>query len=178
MQIIIYILLGIVGLIALLLIIALFTRNNYGVQEEITIQLPANEVFDYLKHLTNQEQFSKWVMTDPAMKKTLTGEDGTIGFIYAWDSQNKQAGAGEQEIMGLEPSKFIDVEIRFLRPFKGVAKTPFTIQALTETETRVIWGMSSKMAYPMNIMLLFNIENILAKDLKESLTNLKVILEK
>ncbi|MBP6090345.1 MAG: SRPBCC family protein [Crocinitomicaceae bacterium] len=178
MQIIIYILLGIVGLIGILLIIALFTRKNYGVQEEITIQLPANEVFDYLKHLINQEKFSKWVMTDPAMKKTLTGEDGTIGFIYAWDSQNKQAGAGEQEIMGLEPSKFIDVEVRFLRPFKGVAKTPFTIQALTETETRVIWGMSSKMVYPMNIMLLFNIENILAKDLKESLNNLKVILEK
>lgn len=178
MHIIIYLLLGIIGLIGIFFIIALFSRKNYGVQEEITIQLPSNEVFDYLKQLTNQEQFSKWVMTDPAMKKTLTGKDGTIGFIYAWDSQNKQAGAGEQEIMGLEPSKFIDVEVRFLRPFKGIAKTPFTIQALNENETRVIWGMSSKMAYPMNIMLLFKIENILAKDLKESLNNLKVILEK
>ena len=38
--------------------------------------------------------------------------------------------------------------------------------------------MSSSMKYPGNIMLLFGIENMLAKDLEISLGNLKEILEK
>jgi hypothetical protein len=57
------------------------------------------------------------------MNVKLTGEDGQIGFVYAWDSKNKQAGAGEQELIGLTEPTLIEVEVRFLRPFKGIAKT-------------------------------------------------------
>lgn len=179
MTILLYILLGIVGIIALLLIAALFSKKDYAMERSITINRSSQDVYDYLRHLKNQEKFSKWVMTDPTMDVKLTGEDGQIGFIYAWDSKNKQAGAGEQELMGLTEAKLIEIEVRFLRPFKGVAKTPFKIDALTATQSRVTWGMSSSMAYPMNAMMYFmNFDKILGNDIEISLKKLKGILEK
>lgn len=178
MSIILYIILTIITLIAFVFILALFTKKEYAIQRELTINQPVDAVFNYIKHLKNQDNYSKWVMTDPSMKRVFTGEDGTVGFIYAWDSTNKQAGAGEQEIIELVENNRIGIEVRFIRPFKGIAKTPFTIESINEHSTKITWGMSSRMSYPMNIMLLMNIDKVLGKDLEISLDNLKKILEK
>jgi len=177
MQVILFILLGLVGLIALLFIIALFSKKDYSLQREVIINKPVTEVFNYIKFLRNQEFYSKWVMTDPTMKKTFTGTDGTVGFIYAWEG-NQKAGKGEQELKGIIENKQLDIEVRFEKPFKAIASTPFITEAVGANQTKVTWGMSSSMKYPGNIMLLFGIENMLAKDLEISLGNLKRTLEK
>jgi len=168
----------IASIIVLLLIIALFTKKKYSLERSIVIDRPKQEVFDYLKHLKNQDAYSKWVMTDPNMKKTFKGTDGTVGFVYAWDG-NQKAGAGNQEIMKIVEGESLDIEVRFIRPFKGLANTPFTTTFVHNNQTKVTWGMVSEMKYPMNIMLLFiNMENMLGKDIGASLINLKTILEK
>jgi len=166
------------ALITLILIVALFTRRDYSIQRSIVIDKPRPEVFQYIRHLKNQDHYSKWVMVDPDLKKSYRGTDGTVGFVYAWDG-NKQAGKGEQEIKNITEGERIDLEIRFERPFEGIASTPFITETVTPGQTRVTWGMSSAMKYPMNIMLLFmNMENLLGKDLEISLSNLKANLER
>ena len=178
METAITILIVLVILVILLLILALFTKKEYSVEREIIINKPNQEIFNYLKHLKNQDNFSKWVMTDPDMKKIFRGTDGIVGFVYAWDG-NKKAGAGEQEIMKIDEGKKLDIEVRFVRPFAGLANTPFTTEAVSATQTKVKWGMSSKMKYPINIMLLFmNPDKLLGNDLEISLKTLKGILEK
>ena len=167
---------GIGALIALLLIVALFVKNEYTVERAINISQPKSEVFNYIKHLKNQDHYSKWVMTDPAMKKDFRGTDGTPGFVYAWDSKNKNAGKGEQEIKGIVEGERLDVEVRFEKPFEGVAQVPMTTETVTENETRVTWRMEGRNKYPMNLMNLF-MGGMLGKDLEKSLVNLKTILE-
>src|SRR6478736_3836881 len=176
MNIIIIILLTLAGLVALVLLIALFLKKELVIQRQITINRRKEEVFDYLRFLKNQEKFSKWVMTDPVMKKEFRGTDGTVGFVYAWDSENKQAGKGEQEIVGLTNGEKIDIEIRFEKPFKNTAKTPFIIKAVSENQTQVTWGMFSQNKYPMNLINTF-MAGLLGKDLEISLNNLKTVLE-
>lgn len=176
MNILFTILLVIVSLVALVFLIALFLKKELIIQRQITINKPKQEVFDYLRFLKNQEQFSKWVMTDPAMKKEFRGIDGTVGSVYGWDSENKQAGKGEQEIIGLMNGEKIDVEIRFEKPFKNTAKTPFTIKEVSDNQTQVTWGMISQNKYPMNIINSF-MAGLLGKDLEISLNNLKTVLE-
>ncbi|AFD06495.1 SRPBCC family protein [Solitalea canadensis] len=175
------ILLSILGVLAavivLLLIIALFSKKSYTVEREIIINRPNEEVFSYIKHLKNQDNYSKWVMTDPDMKKTFTGNDGSIGFVYAWE-ENKKAGKGEQEIMGIKPNERIDVEVRFEKPFAGIASVPFSTERVSEYQTRLRWGMTSQMNYPMNLMLLLmNVDKMLGNDMQQSLVKLKGILE-
>jgi len=166
----------IISLLVLLpLIIALFTRKEYRIEREIEIKAPEEEVFTYIKHLKNQDNFNKWVMTDPDMKREFKGTDGEVGFIYGWNG-NKKAGEGEQEIIAIEENKSIDTEIRFVRPFESIAYSKMTTEFQGENRTRVSWRNESTLKYPMNLMVNM-IEKMLAKDMDTSLENLKKILE-
>ena len=169
------ILFGVVGFIALLLVIALFVKKDYNVEREITIAKPRKEVFDYLKHLKNQDYYNKWVMMDPKMKKEYRGTDGTTGFVYSWDSE--EAGKGEQEIKSISEGERLDLEIRFKEPYESIAKVPFVVEEVSADQTKVKWGMQGTSPYPMNLMNLF-IDNLLGKDLETSLATLKSNLEK
>ena len=65
-----------------------------------------------------------------------------------------------------------------MRPFEAVANTPFVVEAVSGDRTKVIWGMTSSMKFPMNAMtLLMNMEKMLGNDLEISLSTLKGILE-
>ena len=177
MNIVLTILLSIATLIALLLFIALFIKKEYTLSREVIIGKPKQEVFNYIKNLKNQDYYSKWVMIDPTMKKNFKGTDGTVGFTYAWDSQNKQAGKGEQEIMKLIDGERVDIEVRFVKPFEGIATTPFTTETTSGNQTKVIWRMNGKNKFPMNLMNPF-MAGMLGKDMQTSLVTLKGILEK
>ena len=106
-------------LIAIPLIAALFIKKDYAVEREIIINKPKQEIFDYIRFLKNQDNYSKWAMMDPSMKKTYTGTDGTVGFISAWDSNNKDVGKGEQEITKITEGFRIEFKLRFKLPFEA-----------------------------------------------------------
>jgi len=152
----------IAGITVVVLIVAAISPKGYSLQRSIVINRPVAQVFDYIRHLKNQDHYNKWVMTDPNMKKTFTGTDGKPGFIYAWDSEMKQAGKGEQEILDIIPDKELQYEVRFIKPFAGIAPSYIATDALTDNVTNVTWGFASRMPFPMNIVLLFmNMENML-----------------
>jgi hypothetical protein len=163
-------------IVILLLIFAALMKKGYKTHCEVIILVSQQKAFDYLKHITNQDNFNKWLMIDPNMKKEFNGIDGTVGFVYAWNG-NKEAGEGEQEIKGIVEEKNIEMEIRFKRPFAGIAHATMATEYLSNNQTKVIWNTSSTMKYPLNIMLPL-IEKMLEKDMRISLTTLKNILEK
>jgi len=170
------ILIVLLGIIAVLLLIALFAKKEYKVQREIVINVPLTKVFAYVRHLKNQDNYNKWVMVDPDKKTEFKGTDGIEGFIYAWNG-NKKVGEGEQEITKINEGESIESEVRFVRPFAGIAKSIMGTAAIAENQTKVKWDNVSKMKYPMNVMLPF-VEKMLSKDMDTSLTTLKTILEK
>ncbi|HEY3371698.1 MAG TPA: SRPBCC family protein [Prolixibacteraceae bacterium] len=164
-------------IVAIPFIVALFVKKTYSVEREIMIARPSHVVFNYLKYLKNQDKFSKWASMDPKMKKEYRGIDGTVGFVSAWESQNKNVGKGEQEIKKINEGKRIDYELRFIKPFNSVAKAYMTCDQMSKNETIVNWGFDSKMNYPMNLMLLFNMEKMIGNDLSTGLVTLKNQLE-
>ena len=175
MNIFITILLLLAGIVALFLFVALLSKKGYDVQRDIIINGPVQEVFNYLRHLKNQDHFNIWVMADPTAKKEYTGEDGTKGFLYAWNG-SKKAGEGEQEIKNITEDQIIETEIRFVRPFAAIAYANYKTEALSENQTKITWNNASTMKYPLNIMVPM-VERMLAKDMDTSLANLKKILE-
>jgi uncharacterized protein YndB with AHSA1/START domain len=176
MKIVKKILMAIVILIAILLVAALFVKKEYSVEREVTINKPKEEVFNYVKFQKNQDNYNKWVMVDPNLKKDYRGADGTVGFVYAWNG-NSKAGKGEQEIKKITEGERIDCELRFKKPFEGIAYTRLTTETVSENQTKVKWGMEGKNPYPLNLMNIF-IPNMLGKDLQTSLSTLKIVLEK
>ena len=176
MNTLIAILLVLVGLIALMLILALFMKKEHYVKREIVINAPLQKVFDFLKLLKNQDRFNKWARVDSDRKWEYKGTDGTVGFIIAW-SGNKKAGVGEKEIISITEGKRIETEIRFVKPMPTTASVIMETEALADTQTRVSLINAGTLKYPMNIFIPLA-EKRFPKDMDESLATLKNILEK
>lgn len=166
-------------IIVALLIVALFAKKDYAVEKEVVINKPNQEVFDYIKLLKNQNNYSKWATMDANMKKEFRGTDGTVGFVSSWDSDVKDVGKGEQEIKKITEGKRIDYELRFIKPFESTEQTYMATEPVSENQTKVKWGFNGRMNYPMNLMLLcMDMEKMVGDDLQTGLNNLKNILEK
>ncbi|MDD3003491.1 SRPBCC family protein [Flavobacterium sp.] len=161
------------------LIIALFIKKDFIVEREIVIMKPKTEVFNYIKMIRNQDHFSKWNLTDPNMKKTSKGIDGTVGFVAMWDSENENLGKGEQEIVAVFEGEKIETKLRFIEPFEAEHDAYMITEAISESKTKVKWGFKGGFPYPMNLMGLFiDMDKEIGKDFEVGLENLKNILEK
>jgi hypothetical protein len=147
------------------------------IEKSIKINRSSELVFDYLRMTRNQDNFSVWNMADPNMKKSHKGIDGTVGFIYNWDSSMKNVGAGEQETTVIEEGKSIEYSIRFFRPMENRGKIKFQITTLSDKNTLVVWIFDSPSKFPMSLFSPI-FKRILGKDLEKGLINLKAILEK
>lgn len=179
MSIVVIILIIIGALIAILLIAAAALPKGYVIETDILIDKPVAEVYGFIKCLENQGQYNKWVMLDPNVKKEYHGTDGTVGFAYSWQSENKQLGKGEQVITGLEENKRVDYGLKFVEPFPNEANAYLVTDAVSAAQTKVTWGFSGKRTFMMKLMhFVLNLKKMLKKDLHESLQNLKALLEK
>lgn len=79
----------ILGIIALLLLAGLVISKEISATKEIIINKPAGEVFNYIKYIKNQDNYSKWASLDPNMKSEQRGTDGTVGFVNHWSLVGK-----------------------------------------------------------------------------------------
>jgi hypothetical protein len=168
-----------VALVSIILAIAAFTKRKYTIVREITVNRPRQEVFDYISHFRNQPEYSKWLLLDPNTKIDFSGTDGEPGFTLSFNSKNKKAGKGEQEIKKIIRGERVEYDLRFLEPFEFVANGYTSAEAITENQTRVKWVYNSGMKYPMNILLLFmDMEKIIGTDAEETLGNMKSRIER
>lgn len=166
------------ALLAIPLLAALFMKQDYQVEARVQINQPVLLVFDYVRFVSNQQNFSVWAALDPNMQTASRGVDGTPGFVASWHSENPDVGTGEQEIITITEGQRIELELRFYEPFTAVSPAYLQTEAINDNQTLVSWGFAGHMPYPMNLMLLFiDVESMIAADLQQGLDNLKLILE-
>ncbi len=178
MKIIKIILLGIVSLIIVLLVAAVFVPKTYTVSVSETINKPKQEVFDYVKLIKNQEKYSVWVMQDPNSVLTYTGTDGTVGFKAGWNSKDDNVGEGEQQITKIVDGERIDVDLHFKRPFEGEQKAATIVKEVSPTQTLVTSEFYGNAPYPFNLFSVCVGKGIIKDAQTQNLKNLKAILEK
>lgn len=165
------------GLIFLIIILTLLAPKNYDVSRSITIEKPKKDVFEVLRSLKKQDEWSPWAKKDPNMKKEFKGVDGEEGSVSYWLG-NKEVGEGEQEIKKIIDGERIEGELRFMKPFKSESNCYFITDEISEGNTKVTWGFSGKNKFPMSIMMLFmSMDKMVGKDFEEGLSNLKTIME-
>ncbi|WP_460218492.1 SRPBCC family protein [Psychroserpens sp. MEBiC05023] len=172
------IILYILGTIVLLFVLlALMAPKTYAVHRSIIIDKPKSEVFHYLKHIKNQDDWSPWKKRDPEMKQEFEGIDGQVGFIAKWNG-NKEVGQGEQEIMNIVENDRLETRLRFFKPWKSESDAVTKVEEDSNDQTKVTWGFSGTNKVPANIfMMLYNVDKHVGKDFEEGLASLKTILE-
>lgn len=167
----------IAGILILIIILGLIAPKTYNVFRTIIISKPRSEVFNYIKYLKKQDEWSPWARKDPNMEKKFTGTDGEIGAVSYWNG-NKEVGEGEQEITEIVEGKRIEGKLRFLKPWKSTSDCYLDLEDVASDSTRVTRGFSGKNKFPMNIMMLFmSMDKMVGKDFEEGLQNLKVNME-
>ncbi|WP_127020930.1 SRPBCC family protein [Flagellimonas beolgyonensis] len=173
-MLVLYILLGIVLLIAIL---AALAPKTYNVSRSIEISRTKAEVFDYLKYLKKQDEWSPWAKRDPNMEQKFTGTDGEVGAISYWNG-NKEVGEGEQELTKIVDGERIESELRFLKPWKSISDAYLVTESIDANTTKVTWGFTGHNKFPMSIMMLFmNMDKMIGKDFEEGLASLKEKME-
>ncbi len=167
-----------IGLVVLVLILAMIAPKTYEVSRSTSISRPVSEVFEHLRFLKNQDEWSPWNKKDPNMKKEFSGTDGEIGAISSWVG-NKDVGEGEQEILGITENKEIKSQLRFFKPWKSQSDAYLRVAEEDGGSTKVTWGFTGENKFPISIMMLFmNMDKSVGKDFEEGLSSLKSILEK
>ena len=174
MEIVLYVLAGLVLLIVLL---SSITPVSYEVKRDIVVNKPSADVFQFLKQIKNQNIWSPWKLKDSDMEQSYEGTDGEVGFVSKWKG-NKHVGEGEQEILEIVKNQSIKTELRFFKPWKSVSSGYLLTEEVETGKTKVIWVFRGRNPRPLNIMTLFvNFERVIAKDFESGLNTLKQYLE-
>ncbi len=157
-------------LIAIPLIASLFAPTDFKAQGTVTIDRPRQEVFDYVRQVGNQRDFSVWFKMDPAIKIASEGTDGTEGFVLNWESE--VVGDGSQTITRIveHDSVLSILDFGFGEPPQGF----FALKEVNQGQTEVTWGIVGKSSRPWNLVSLFMDMN---KDFDTGVQNLKEVLE-
>jgi hypothetical protein len=172
---IVFVLLAIIGLV---LVTAAFVKKEMHAEREIVINKPKSEVFNYVKYLKHQNDYSKWGTMDPNMKKEFRGTDATVGFVSAWESDRDDVGKGEQEIKSIKDGERIDYELRFIEPMESKAAAYMIVEDAPGGQAKVKWGFNGRMDYPFNIMRLFmDVDKMIGDDFSTGLEKLKARVE-
>ncbi len=177
MKILTMVLSVLIGVVALILIIAAFLPKTFELSAQVVIDKPSDEVRNYAKILANQKNYSVRVMADPNVQLVYEWIDGTVWAKQARESTMKNVGKGEQEITKIDEGKSYEVVIRFEKPMKATNYARTTVEAIGQKQTKVTNIFRGVNPRPGNFVSMFFLPQV-RKDMQQNMDNLKTQLEK
>ncbi len=118
-------------------------------------------------------------MADPKVKLTYTGVDGTVWATQARESEDKNVGAGEQEILRIDEddiTKSFEVEVRFKRPMVATNYAKTILEDTGHRYTKVTNVFRGKNPRPGNLISRMFLPKV-QKDMQQNMNNLKIKIE-
>jgi len=168
-------LLSIAGLIAVLLLIAIFLPSDYRIERSIEISQPVPVVFDQVADFNHWLAWNPWTDTEPTARNTISGAPKTVGSSWAWEGE--ELGKGSLTINEIIPNQAIRSTLRFIEPQQMVARDSWSFVP-AGTGTKVIWANEGKLSYPMERYVGLFMDSILGSDYEKGLAKLKRVAEK
>ncbi|HEY6171969.1 MAG TPA: SRPBCC family protein, partial [Candidatus Kapabacteria bacterium] len=173
LKVILFILLGIVGVLLILMAVAPTKMNS---ERSVVINAPKEVVWNNIVMFANQHKWSPWDKKDPNIKITIEGVDGTVGAVNKWEG-NDSVGSGEQTMKKITPMTAIESELHFIKPWENTAQAYFNVVD-AEGGVKVSWGFKGEMSRPFNIFGLFmDMDKAIGADFEQGLANLKALCE-
>lgn len=164
----------VVGVIALVLILAAMKPSAFKYERSTTINASADRIAPLVNNFHEWARWSPWEKLDADLKRGYSGAESGTGAAYTWDG--KKAGAGRMEITNAQSSG-TDINLDFERPFKAHNITKFRFLP-TDSSTRVIWTMEGQNIFMGKVMSVFvSMDKMIGKDFEAGLASMKTIAE-
>lgn len=167
--------LGLVGVVALFIVVGLFLPRTAHVERSIQVQAAPATVFTVLNSFRQFNRWSPWADIDPNAKTTFEGPESGVGAKMSW-SGNSEVGSGSQEIIDSQAPSKIVVKLVF-GDFSGEFRASYLLAAEGEG-TRVTWaydGDAGNSVFGRYMGLLS--ERMLGPDYDKGLARLKPLVE-
>lgn len=150
------------------------------IEREVVIAAPPEVVYAHIEDLRQWDAWSPWAKLDPQALQTFEGAPKGVGAIMKW-SGNDQVGSGQMTIVKAEAPKSLVLELKFIKPWEGKAKSLFVIAATDEkrTTSRVVWGMNAERGFVEKLVnVLMDVDGMIGADYEKGLAGLKAVAEK
>ena len=175
MRILRNILIGLVGLIAVLAVIGLFLPRQVIVERDIVIDAAPEAVFPHVSSLQAFAEWSPWGDYDPDMQVTYSGPEVGVGNVMVWTSDHPNVGNGRQEIIEAIENE----RIRTALNFDGMPPSEAWWRLEADGEaTRVVWGLDADMGgNPINRWFGLLLDGFVGADYERGLSQLQTAVE-
>src|SRR5688500_13773300 len=142
---------GILGIIAVLLVIALVAPTDLHVERTVEINAPKEVVMASLTSLKDFDQnWSPYSPMDPEAKYTYEGTDGQVGASSSWEGT--EVGKGKQEIVAITDGR-VETKLTFIEPFESEGDCFYQCDQGENNSTKVTWGFDTKVQFPINAFM-------------------------
>ena len=174
----VYILLGVLAVLAVLALYVSTRSSEFRVSRSATMTAPAEAIFAQVNDFHRWEAWSPWAKMDPNAKNTFEGPASGRGAKFSWSGSSKTVGEGSMVIVESRPSQLIRIQLDFIRPFKGTNDVEFTFKPVGQ-RTDVTWSMSGKNNFMGKLIGLFmDCEKMVNEQYDKGLANIKEIVER
>lgn len=165
----------VLGIVALILLIAAVLPGTGIVRRSIVVGKPVDQVFAYLSDYQNYLKWNPWSKMEPQAQNTLSSP--SVGVGASWEWNGKKVGHGKLTTQSLTPPTAIRSRLEFFKPFKGVAQDTWDFETV-DGGTRITWGFVGKNAYPINrLFWMLMIKSQLTQQFDSGLAEIKRQME-
>lgn len=165
----------IIGIIALLLIVAIFLPSEYKVERSIEISQPVGIVYGYVADFNNFHDWNPWTPMEPSHKFEVVGDSGGVGQKYSWEGEI--VGTGDMTFLELRQKQLIKSDINFHTPNEGKGIVDWAFDG-DMNETIVSWSITGEAGYPMGRYFGLMMDEFLGKNFEDGVSKLKEECEK
>jgi effector-binding domain-containing protein len=162
-----------IGLAALILLVALFLPKTLDVREETSINLPVNKVYYSLATFSDRTSWDPWMSQDTSTLVQFEFVEGNIGNKFTWTS--KKMGSGSMVIDSVMKDQYIGMTLSFT-DMNSTAKVWHDLSSL-DGGTHLSWGFQQEASYPVGRIVSVIMKNMIRSDYQKGLSNLKAYLE-
>lgn len=172
MEILRKILMVLAALILLLFVASFFLPKQAKVERSILIEMPAEQLFNYLNTTKNFNDWSPWFEMEPDGDYEFTGAETGVGGTLSWEG--KKTGKGTQKIIESVPNSYIKLELVF--DGQPPAYAHYQIEEV-DGGSRMTWGFETALSGPMEKYLGLMMDAFIGDMYEKGLNNLKAKVE-
>lgn len=175
MKILKWLIVGILGLAAVLAVVGLVLPRQVRVQRTATVARPPAQVYALMNNMKRFNEWSPWAKLDPKTEYTFSGPDSGVGAKLEWKSDDPNVGKGMQVITSSTPES-VKLDLEF--GGQGNSKVEYAFQP-DGTGTRVTWTMDSDLGNnPIGRWFGLMMDGMVGPDFERGLASLKSVVEK
>jgi hypothetical protein len=176
-NILIYVAVALILVVAVLLAYAATKPDTFRVQRSTSINAPADHIFPLIANLRSMNTWNPFVEPDPAIKLAYSGPDTGRGAVHTW-SGNSKVGEGRIEVTEAAPSSRVAMQLDMFKPMKARNAVEFTLRP-NGNATAVTWAMSGRQPFIGKLMTVFiDCDTMVGRQFEKGLGKLKAIAER